>query len=164
MTTGDLPEGRYRRRGSGRRSRWARPLGMVLAALTGLVVAVVGYYNLAKTPVQGKPLGFELLIGEGSEATEVPDAAEVPNTTGEPNAVSLRFEVVREDPAHPAVCIVRARSRDGDETGRKEVYVPPAAGPVELTTVIRTSRPPVTADVYGCSLQVPAYLVPGPGS
>ena len=36
------------------------------------------------------------------------------------------------------------------------------AGPIVLSTVVQTSRPPVTADVYGCSLQVPAYLVPGP--
>lgn len=116
---------------------------MTLAALAGLVVAVIGYHNLAVVPVRGERLGFELL---------------------EPNAVSLRFEVVRDEPDRPAVCIVRARSRDGEETGRKEVYVPPAAAPVGrtvLTTVIRTSRPPVTADVYGCSLQVPEYLVPG---
>ncbi|MGH3917255.1 MAG: DUF4307 domain-containing protein [Pseudonocardiaceae bacterium] len=143
MSIGQLPEDRYGRRVTGRRSRWLQLLGMALAALAGLVVAVIGYYNLADPPVQGEALGFELLA--------------------EPNAVSLRFEVVREDPARPAVCVVRARSRDGEETGRKEVYVPPAAGSVELTTVIRTSRPPVTADVYGCSLQVPDYVVPSPG-
>lgn len=143
MTTGQLPEGRYGPRAPGRHSGWARLLGTVLAALAGLAVAVIGYQNLAAAPVQGEPLGFELLA--------------------ELNAVSLRFEVVREDPARPAVCVVRARSRDGEETGRKEVYVPPAASAVELTTVIRTSRPPVMADVYGCSLQVPGYLVPDPG-
>lgn len=143
MTAGQLPEGRYGTRSSVHRSRWVRVLGMVLAGLVGLALAVIAYRNLGETPVQGKALGFELL---------------------EPNAVSVRFEVIRDDPGRPAVCIVRARSRDGDETGRKEVYVPPAAGPVgltELTTVIRTSRPPVTADVFGCSLQVPGYLVPG---
>ncbi|MFN2496427.1 MAG: DUF4307 domain-containing protein [Pseudonocardiaceae bacterium] len=146
MTAGQLPEGRYGPRRAGRRLRWARPLGTALAVLVGLAVAVTGYRNLAQTPVDGRALGFSLLADQ-------PDG----------HAVSLRFEVVRDDPARPAVCIVRARSRDGDETGRKEVYVPPTAGPVELTTVIRTSRPPVTAEVYGCSLQVPAYLVPKPG-
>jgi len=143
VTAGQLPEGRYGPRAPGRRSGWARLLGTVLAALAGLAVAVIGYHNLAATPVQGEPLGFELLA--------------------EPNAVSLRFEVVRENPARPAVCVVRARSLDGEETGRKEVYVPPATSAVELTTVIKTSRPPVMADVYGCSLQVPGYLVPDPG-
>ena len=42
----------------------------------------------------------------------------------------------------------------------ESISVYPASGPVGLNTVIRTSRPPVTADVYGCSLQVPGYLVP----
>ena len=139
MTAGQLPEGRYGPRRSVPRSRRAQLLVMVLAGLAGLGVAVVGYRNLGEVPVQGKALGFELL---------------------EPNAVALRFEVVRVHPDRPAVCIVRARSRDGEETGRKEVYVPPASGPVGLNTVIRTSRPPVTADVYGCSLQVPGYLLP----
>lgn len=149
MTPGQLPEGRYGLRSvnSARRSRWARPLGLVLAVLAGLAVAVIGYRNLADAPVQGETLGFELRPS-GSE----------------PNTVSLRFEVVRDEPDRPAVCVVRARSHDGEETGRKEVYVPPAAGPVVLTTVIRTSRPPVTADVYGCSLQVPPYLGPTNGS
>jgi hypothetical protein len=120
---------------------------LVLGALIGLAVAVIGYRNLAQTPVQGQALGFELRTGDPQHP-----------------AVVLRLQVIRQDPTRPAICIVRARSLDGEETGRREVYVPPAAGPVELTTVIHTSRPPVTADVYGCSLQVPAYLVPGSAS
>ncbi|MGH3795473.1 MAG: DUF4307 domain-containing protein [Pseudonocardiaceae bacterium] len=147
MTTGELPTGRYGTRDSGHRTRWARPLVMVLGALVGLAVAVVAYHNLAQNPLQTQVLGFDVQAGQ-------PDA----------NAVSLQFSVIRDDPSRPAVCIVRARSYDGQETGRREVYVPPAAGPVGLTTVIQTSRPSVTADVYGCSLQVPAYLVPHSGS
>ena len=139
MTAGQLPEGRYGSRPPRHRSLRLQVLGMVLAGLAGLVVAVIGYRNLAEVPVRGETLSFRLM---------------------EPNAVALRFEVVRDNPDRPAVCVVRARSRDGEETGRKEVYVPPATGPVGLTTVIRTSRPPVTADVFGCSLQVPPYLVP----
>ncbi len=140
MTAGWLPEGRYGRRGVGSR-RWAMALGLTLATLAGVAVAVVGYRNLGTTPIQGEAVGFSLLPG---------------------NAVQLRLNVIRDDPSHPAVCIVRARSRDGEETGRREVYVPPSAGPIVLSTVVHTSRPPVTADVYGCSLQVPAYLVPAP--
>jgi hypothetical protein len=141
VTAGQLPEGRYGRRAGGRRPRWAVPAGLVLAVLVGLGVAVIGYRNLGTTPIQGQADSFILLPG---------------------NAVQLRLSVIRDDPSQAAVCIVRARSRDGEETGRKEVYVPPAAGPIELSTVVQTSRPPVTADVFGCSLQVPAYLVPGP--
>jgi hypothetical protein len=122
--------------------------------LAGLVVAVIGYRNLGSTPVQGEALGFALLDGDLAG-----DADTQPDTYG----VELSLNVIRDDPSRPAVCIVRARSRDGEETGRKEIYVPPAAGPLVLTTVVRTSRPPVTADVYGCSLAVPPYLVPAPG-
>jgi hypothetical protein len=119
--------------------------------LAGLVVAVIGYRNLGSAPVQGEALGFTLLDG---------NLDTYPETYG----VTLRLNVIREDSSRAAVCIVRARSRDGEETGRKEIYVPPAAGPLILTTVVRTSRPPVTADVYGCSLAVPPYLLPTPGN
>lgn len=139
MTAGQLPRDRYGRVRTRPSRPWLRVLGMVLAGLLGLLIAVIGYRNLADKPVQGEAISFELL---------------------DDNAVSLRLEVVRDDPARPAACIVRARSLDGGETGRKEIYVPPADGPVTMTTVIRTSRPPVTADVYGCSLQPPAYLGP----
>jgi hypothetical protein len=141
VTAGQLPEGRYGRRAGGSRARWVVPLGLVVAVLAGLAVAVIGYRNLGTTPIQGQLLSFSLLPG---------------------NAVQLRLSVIRDDPSRSAVCIVRARSRDGEETGRKEIYVPPAPGPIVLTTVVQTSRPPVAADVYGCSLEVPAYLVPGP--
>ena len=147
MTSGQLPEGRYGPQADLRRRRWVMPLGLLLATLTGLGVAVIGYHNLGAAPVQGQASGFTLLSSN-------PDS--YPATF----AVQLRLSVVREDPSRPAVCIVRARSHDGAETGRKELYVPPAAGPIVLTTVVHTSRPPVTADVFGCSLQVPDYLVP----
>lgn len=141
MTAGQLPEGRYGRRPHSPHRRWALPAGLVIAALIGLAVAVIGYRNLGTTPIKGERLGFTLLPG---------------------NAVRLQLSVIRDDPSRPAVCIVRARSRDGEETGRKEVYAPPAPGPITLSTVVQTSRPPVTADVYGCSFEVPDYLVPTP--
>ncbi|MDQ3763130.1 MAG: DUF4307 domain-containing protein [Actinomycetota bacterium] len=145
MAAGQLPEGRYGRRTVGGRRRWVVPVGLLIVVLAGLAIAVIGYRNLGSTPVRAETLSFTLLDGN-------------PEMYG----VQLRLTVIREDPSRPAVCIVRARSRDGEETGRKEVYVPPAAGPIVLSTVVQTSRPPVTADVYGCSLQVPAYLVPTP--
>jgi hypothetical protein len=139
MAAGQLPEGRYGRRAAGDRRRWAVPAGLALAVLIGLAVAVIGYRNLGAPPIQGEALSFTLLEGQ---------------------AVQRRLSVIRDDPSRAAVCIVRARSRDGEETGRKEIYVPPADGPIVLSTVVHTSRPPVTADVYGCSFQVPPYLVP----
>ncbi|MFZ0875437.1 MAG: DUF4307 domain-containing protein, partial [Pseudonocardiaceae bacterium] len=117
MTVGQLPEGRYGPRAVGSRHRWAVPVGLLLAVLAGLAIAVIGYRNLGTTPIRTETLGFTLQAG---------------------NAVQLRLTVIRDDPAVPAVCIVRARSRDGEETGRKELYVPPAAGPIALSTVVHT--------------------------
>ncbi len=139
MAASQLPQGRYGRGTLDGARRHAVPLGLLLAVLAGLAIAMVGYHNLGVTPIRTEVLGFTLL----------------PN-----NAVQLRLTVFRDDPSRPAVCIVRARSLDGAETGRKELYVPPAAGPLALSTVVHTSRPPVIAEVYGCSLQVPTYLVP----
>jgi len=141
VVAGQLPKGRYGREGLGGRRRVVVPIGLLPTVSAAPVVAVIGYRNLGTTPIRSEVLGFTLVSG---------------------NAVQLRLTVIRDDPSHPAVCIVRARSQDGEETGRKELYVPPAAGPIVLSTVVHTSRPPVTADVYGCSLQVPAYLVPTP--
>ncbi len=139
MTAPQLPEGRY-----GRRARpapgWARAVLLGLVVLAGVAIAVFGYRKFADPPIEGQRLAFTL----------------------HDTAVTLRFEVARNEPGRPGVCIVRARSLNGTETGRREVYVPPARGRIALTTVIQTSRPPVTADVFGCSLRVPPYL-PSPG-
>jgi hypothetical protein len=160
VTAGQLPEDRYGPRHR-RHSRWAAPLWLALALLTGLAVALIGYHNLGPSPVESQTLTFTLLPdrpgGTAHHDAGTPAGA-APATDS--YSVSLRFQVTREDPTRAAVCVVRARSLDGEETGRKEVYVPPGAGPVQLTTIIHTSRPPVTADVYGCSLQVPPYLSP----
>ncbi len=45
-------------------------------------------------------------------------------------------------------------------TGRREVLVPPAtAKTVQVTTTVKSSRPAVMGDVYGCGTDVPGYLV-----
>ncbi|MBW4719192.1 DUF4307 domain-containing protein [Saccharothrix obliqua] len=131
-----LPEGRYGkpRRALPRWTRWSLP---VVAVLVGAVVAWVGYRNLGAQPVEAKQTAFEILG---------------------PDSVEITFEVVRETPDQPVVCIVRARSDDGDEAGRREVLVAPGGGAVHATTVVRTSKPPTTGEVFGCSYQVPAYL------
>ena len=72
----------------------------------------------------------------------------------------MTISVTRDDPSRPAVCIVRARSNDGSETGRREVLVAPSSDKtVQVTTLVKTSRPPVIGDVYGCGTDVPSYLV-----
>jgi hypothetical protein len=74
--------------------------------------------------------------------------------------VSVTISVTRNDPSRPVVCIVRARSIDGGETGRREVLVPPSTqATVQVTTIVKASRPPVVGDLYGCGTDVPSYLV-----
>ena len=73
--------------------------------------------------------------------------------------VNIRLNVTRDDPSKPAVCIVRARSKDGTETGRREVLVPASeSGTVDVRTFVTTSQAPGLGDLYGCSLDVPSYL------
>ncbi|GGP60130.1 DUF4307 domain-containing protein [Saccharothrix coeruleofusca] len=131
-----LPEGRY-----GKTSRpmpkWARWSLPVIAVLLGAVVAWVGYRNLGAKPVEAKQTAFQVL-----------DAG----------SVEITLEVVRDTPDRAVVCVVRARSDDGDEAGRREVLVPPGPGTTFARTVLKTSKPPVTGEVFGCSYQVPAYL------
>jgi hypothetical protein len=39
------------------------------------------------------------------------------------------------------------------------LVAPSAQKTVQVTTVVKTSRPPVVGDVYGCGTDVPSYLV-----
>jgi len=110
---------------------------LAVVALGCLGLAVVGYRNLGSPPIEGRQTAFRVT----NDST-----------------VEVSFQVVRAQPERPAVCIVRARSEDGDETGRKEVYVAPGLRSVVTRTVLRTSRRPVTGEVFGCSYDVPQYL------
>jgi hypothetical protein len=145
--TAPLPPGRYSRNAgreaapaTGQSTRRRTVAISVAGGLFGLGVAWVGYQNLSAAPVSGDQLAFTLV---------------------DDSTVSIRFDVTRDDPSQPAVCILRARSLDGSETGRREVYIPPSTeGVMTVTSTVRTSKPPVASDVYGCGLTVPAYLVP----
>jgi hypothetical protein len=117
-----------------RRTYWV--VGAI-ALVVGGVIAWVGYVNFGTAPIDTQTTSFSNL----------------PNSR-----MKMTFEVTRDTPERPAVCIVRARVLDGSEGGRKEVYIPPAQGAITMTTVITSSGDPVTADVFGCSYQVPAYL------
>lgn len=135
----DRPADRY---GARRAPRWLPVLLLVLVVIAGAGLAVLAYRNFGSPPIEGRQTAFRVLD----------DAS-----------VRITFQVVRRQPERAAVCIVRARSRDGDETGRKEVLVPAGAASVVIDTVLRTSRRPVTGEVFGCSYDVPAYLTPSAG-
>lgn len=136
------PAGRYSRPARGGSARVRVVLVTVLAVLVGLGVAYLGYTNLASTPVSGEQTGFVLV---------------------DDRTLELRFDVTRDDPSQPAVCIVRARALDGSEAGRREVLVPASSSAItSVQTDVTTAAPPVAGDVYGCSLTVPPWFAPQP--
>lgn len=113
----------------------------VLVVAAGLGAAAVAYQRYERTDVEGKAAAFDVL---------------------DDRTLSITLSVTRADPARPVVCIVRARSRDGAETGRREILVGPSDGKtVQVTTTVKASRPSEVADVYGCGTEVPGYLSRG---
>jgi Domain of unknown function (DUF4307) len=133
------PEARYGRSRLSRASR--RRVGIALAVLVvaaGTAVAVIGYQRLGTSDVAGSLAGYQVIDNE---------------------TASVTISVTRSDPSRPVDCIVRVRSKDGSETGRREVLVPPSdQATVQVTTTVKSSEPPVMADVYGCGTDVPGYL------
>ncbi|HET9564596.1 MAG TPA: DUF4307 domain-containing protein [Mycobacterium sp.] len=136
----DRPAARYGRQRLSHRSRRWLAIGLTaLVLLAGVVVAIVASQRLGSGDVEGELGGYQLVDDE---------------------TLSVTIKVTRADPSHPVVCIVRARSIDGSETGRREVLVPPSSqDTVTVTTVVKSTRPPVVGDVYGCGTDVPSYLV-----
>jgi hypothetical protein len=136
----ERPTARYgRQRVSGGKRRWiAIGLGIVVLAV-GVGIAVIASQRLGTGEVKGELGGYQLIDDQ---------------------TVQVTITVTRDDPSRPVACIVRARSIDGSETGRREVLVAPAAQKtVQVTTIVKTSKPPVVGDVYGCGTDVPSYLV-----
>jgi hypothetical protein len=135
------PEDRYGRSRLSRVSRRRLAIGLaVLAVAAGLVVAVVGYQRLGTGDVTGSLAGYRLVDDE---------------------TASVTISVTRSDPSRAVDCIVRVRAKDGAETGRREVLVPPSdQHTVQVTTTVKSFQPPVMADIYGCGTDVPGYLRP----
>ncbi len=134
-------EARYGRSRLSRVSRRRVVIALgVLVVAAGLVIAVIGYQRLGTSDVTGSLAGYRVIDDQ---------------------TASVTISVTRSDPSRPVDCIVRVRSKDGSETGRREVLVPPSeATTVQVTTTLKSSKPPVLADIYGCGTQVPGYLRP----
>jgi Domain of unknown function (DUF4307) len=135
------PEARYGRSRLSRVSRRRVAIGLaVLVVAAGVVVAVVGYQRLGTSDVTGSLAGYQVIDNE---------------------TASVTISVTRSDPSRPVDCIVRVRAKDGGETGRREVLVAPSdQATVQVTTTVKSVRPPVMADIYGCGTDVPGYLRP----
>ncbi|MGO9157988.1 DUF4307 domain-containing protein [Mycobacterium sp.] len=133
------PEARYGRPRLSRRSRRRIAIALpVLIVAAGIVVAVLGYQRLGTSDVSGSLAGYQLIDDE---------------------TASVTISVTRSNPSRPVDCIVRVRSKDGSETGRREVLVPPSdQATVQVTTTVKSFQRPVMADIYGCGTNVPGYL------
>ena len=137
-----LPESRYGRATMtpATRRRLATVLGVLVAA-AGVGLALAAYQRFANVEVEGKTAGFEIL---------------------DDKTVAITISVSRKDPSRPVVCIVRSRSKDGVETGRREVLVPASRSKtVQVKTTVSSFKRPFVGDVYGCGPDVPGYLVTG---
>jgi Domain of unknown function (DUF4307) len=135
------PEARYgRARPSRVPRRWVVIALGALVIVAGLVVAVAGYQRLDTSDVKGSLAGYRVIDNE---------------------TASITISVTRSNPSRPVDCIVRVRSQDGSESGRRELLIPPsAATTVQVTTTVKSAQPPAMADIYGCGNDVPAYLRP----
>lgn len=138
MGAQQVPEGRYGSRARGPVKPWVRWLlyAVVFAVLVG--VSVVAYRNLGSKPIEGKQVAFRTIDDQ---------------------SVGVTVELQRQQPDRPAECVVRARSYDGQEVGRKEVLMPPSDGTTRQNTVLRTSARAVVGEVYGCTYAVPPYML-----
>src|ERR1700759_2406492 len=115
-----------------------RPSQRRAAALGGVGVAVIGYQRLGRSDVAGTLAGYRLIDDQ---------------------TVSVTISVTRTAPSRPVDCIVRVRAKDGSETGRREVLVAPSSqATVQVTTIVKSSKPAVVGDIYGCGTDVPGYL------
>ena len=132
------PQTRYGRGRVPRVSRRRVAAVAVIAVAAGVAVAVAGYQRLGRSDVVGTLAGYQLIDSQ---------------------TVSVTISVTRTDPSRPVDCIVRVRAKDGSETGRREVLVPPATqATVQVTAIVKSSQPAVVGDVYGCGTDVPGYL------
>lgn len=133
------PDARYGRPRLSRRARRRVAIALgVLVAAAGIVIAVIGYQRISTSAVTGSLVGYRLVDDE---------------------TASVTISVTRSNPSRPVACIVRVRATNGSETGRRELLVPPSeATTVQVTTTVKSSQPPVMADVYGCGTEVPSYL------
>jgi Domain of unknown function (DUF4307) len=132
------PPARYGRGPVLRPSRRRAAVLAVVVAAAGVAVAIIGYQRLGRSDVDGTLAGYRLIDGQ---------------------TVSVTISVTRKDPSRPVDCIVRVRAKDGSETGRREVLVPPSSrATVQVTTIVKSSKPAVVGDIYGCGTDVPGYL------
>ncbi len=120
------------------RRRIAIGLGL-LVVVAGFGIAAVAYQRFEGVEIKSSAAAYEAL---------------------DDSTMSVTISVTRKDPSQPVVCIVRVRSKDGTETGRREVLVGPSTEKaITVATTVKSYKRPFVGDVYGCGADVPGYLV-----
>jgi hypothetical protein len=108
-----------------------RRIGLILAAVAGLAVAVWIALNVASQPVSWKDVGFHV---QG------------------PQAIDVTFEVTKPR-AKTVVCKVRALSQSYSEVGVRMVTVGPAdEGTQRVTATVPTTELAVSGTVDRCDI------------
>lgn len=116
----------------------------ILVVLVTIVLAIGGFVTYAQYKVFGNT-DLETNVTRYEAMSE--------------SVIEGDVALTRDDPSQPAVCVIRARNRDGFEVARREVYFPPTdSSPTTVSTGMYTSSLPGLIDVYGCSYTVPGYL------
>ena len=130
MTTPAFPPGRYGRRRSARRApRWVLPVLVAAVVVAGVAVAFGMYRTYVSGQIQSEVTAFSIRSD---------------------HEVTVTFSVIK-DAGEAVTCIVRARSKDGQEVGRAEVGVPKQPRSASVTYALPTSKRAFTGEVYSCS-------------
>jgi len=119
------------------RRRWIYWSILAAFILAGCVVAYFYYENFAATPIDAQVSTYQVVND---------------------HQINVTFTVTRDHPDQAADCILDAPAADGSEAGRREVYIPAGGSGGTLSTELQTDERATTAEFYGCSYQVPAYL------
>lgn len=120
--------------------------------MTGKVIAV-----LAVVMVVAIVIAFVRFYQARGDATVQGKTATVEQI--DDHTLRLWADVTRTDVDAPTYCIVKALNYSMAEVGRREVAIPAGGPKVERIEVdITTTEPAVSADVYGCSPNIPFYL------
>lgn len=131
------------RYGSKSNRRSGRFLAVILgsmAILLGVGIAWIAYVQWGRSDLEGLVSGYKV---------------------DDDSTVTVRLSVTRDDPAKPAVCIVRGLTGDQAEVGRREILIEPSESKtVDISVAVKTSSRASTGTLYGCGWDVPEYLKP----
>lgn len=88
------------------------------------------------------------------------DAGVLSYATVSDERMTIGYEVERRDTT-PAICVLRARARDGFDVGYAVVELPPDQGRTYHTLEMRTAYRALVGELVGCGLDAPPPGIPG---